>query len=85
MYENDQKQNTQLSSDEVLGALQSVCSAYFTVYLVIDALDECTDRDGMRTKLIDKLCELQAKTNMRLIFTSRFTLDVAGVSIRINA
>jgi hypothetical protein len=76
IYENHQKQNSRPSLGEVLGALQPVCLAYPTTYIVIDALDEYTDRDGARTQLIDKLRKLQAKTNIRLMFTSRFIPEV---------
>jgi hypothetical protein len=76
MYKNHQKHKTRPSIDEILGALQPVCSGYPAVYLVIDALDECTNRDGARTKLIDKLRKLQAKTNVRLMFTSRYIPEI---------
>ncbi len=42
-----------------------------TVYIVVDALDECADSNGARGRLIDKLCELQARLDVRLLFTSR--------------
>jgi Cdc6-like AAA superfamily ATPase len=76
MYEHHQKQRSRPSLDEILGALQPVCLAYPTTYIVIDALDECTNRDGARTRLIDKLRELQAITNTRLMFTSRFIPEI---------
>lgn len=57
--------------DDIFGALQSVCSNYATVYIIVDALDECADKDGERGRLIDKLRELQARTDVRLLFTSR--------------
>jgi hypothetical protein len=76
IHENHEKQRSRPSHDEIFGALQSVCSVYTTVYLVVDALDECTNRDGTRTRLIDKLRELQAKKDIRIIFTSRFIPEV---------
>jgi hypothetical protein len=38
----------------------------------VDALDECADTDSARVRLIDKLRELQARIDVRLLFTSRF-------------
>jgi hypothetical protein len=46
------------------------------VYIVVDALDGCADRDGARDRLIDKLCELQAKTDVLLMCTSRFIPEI---------
>jgi hypothetical protein len=74
IYENE---GTQPSLDEILGALRSVCLAYSTVYIVVDALDECTNRGGTRSRLMDQLHQLQAKTNIRSMFTSRFIPEVA--------
>ncbi|OCL01946.1 hypothetical protein AOQ84DRAFT_199979 [Glonium stellatum] len=76
MHESHEKQNNRPSPDEIFRALQSACSAYSTVYLVVDALDECTDRDRARTKLIDRLRELQAKISVRVMFTSRFIPEI---------
>jgi Cdc6-like AAA superfamily ATPase len=76
MYEDHQKQRSRPSLDEIFEALQSVCSAYHTVYLVVDALDECTDQDGVRNQLVNKLRELEARTNTHLMFTSRFIPEV---------
>ncbi|KFY95418.1 hypothetical protein V498_03373 [Pseudogymnoascus sp. VKM F-4517 (FW-2822)] len=76
MYENNQNHNTRPSLDEIFRTLQSACLAYSSVYLVVDALDECSDRDGARTRLIDRLRELQITTNVRLMFTSRFIPEI---------
>jgi hypothetical protein len=42
----------------------------------MDALDECTDQDGTRSQLIEKLRELQMRTNVRLLSTSRFIPEI---------
>jgi hypothetical protein len=76
MYENHQKQRSRPSRDEIFGALQSVCLAYSTVYLIVDALDECINQDGSRTQLIDRFRELEVKTSMRLLYTSRSIPEV---------
>jgi Cdc6-like AAA superfamily ATPase len=76
MYDDHSKRNNRPSLDEILRSLQSVCSDYTTVYIIVDALDECTDKDGNRGRLIDKLRELQATTDVRLLFTSRSIPDI---------
>jgi hypothetical protein len=76
IYDHHSKRKSRPSLDEILWVLQSVCSNYTTVYIVVDALDECADRDGARGRLIDKLRELQARIDVRLLFTSRFIPEI---------
>jgi hypothetical protein len=42
----------------------------------VDALDECANEDGSRDQLIDKLRELQAGKDIRLLFTSRSISEI---------
>jgi Cdc6-like AAA superfamily ATPase len=76
IYESNSKRNTRATLDEIFGALQSVCSDYTTVYIVVDALDEYANNDGTRAQLTDKLCELQARVDVRLLFTSCFITEI---------
>lgn len=46
------------------------------IYVVVDALDECEDKDGVRSQLIDKLRGLQARIDVRLLFTSRSVYEI---------
>ena len=76
MYELHTKRASKPSFSDILQALQSVCSAYTTVYIVVDALDECSDKGSARGELIDKLCGFQARKDVRLLFTSRFIPEI---------
>ncbi|KAH6707955.1 ankyrin repeat-containing domain protein [Leptodontidium sp. MPI-SDFR-AT-0119] len=76
IYENYQKHNTRPSLNKIFKTLQSTYLAYSTVYLVVDTLDECSDHDGARTRLINRLRELQTTTSVRLMFTSRFIPEI---------
>jgi Cdc6-like AAA superfamily ATPase len=67
---------TKPSLDEIFGALRLVLASYSTVHVVIDALDECRDRDGTRRQFLAKLRDLQAGTNLRLMVTSRFIPEI---------
>jgi len=70
------KRGTRPSVDEIFAALQSVLAKFSAVYVVIDALDECRDSDGTRRLFLAKLQDLQAKTDLRLMITSRFIPDI---------
>jgi hypothetical protein len=76
IYDYHSKRESKPSFDEILRILQSICSNYTTVYIVVDALDECVDTYGTRGRLIDKLRELQARPDVRLLFTSRFIPEI---------
>ena len=88
MYDEHSKRKSRPSIDEIIRALQSVCSKYTVVYIVVDALDECAGE--ARNQLIDKLRELQARIDVRLLFTSRHIPEIiqrfrCGPTIEVRA
>ena len=72
MYENHSKRKSRPFLDEILQVLRSICRTYTTLYIVVDALDECEDRYATRSQLLDLLQGLQAGKNIQLMLTSRF-------------
>jgi hypothetical protein len=76
MYDDHLKRKSRPSLAEIFAALQSVCSNYPIAYIIVDALDECADSDSDRGRLIDKLRNLQARTDVRLLFTSRSISEI---------
>ncbi|MCJ1468158.1 hypothetical protein MMC07_006786 [Pseudocyphellaria aurata] len=69
---------TKPSLEEIFGALQTVLANHSIVYIAIDALDECPNRDGTRRQFLAKLRDLQGKNriDLRLVVTSRFIPDI---------
>lgn len=76
LHERHADRGTRPSSDEVFNALQDVLGHYPTVYIVVDALDECQDSDGTRRRFSTKLRDLQARWDIRLMVTSRSIPEV---------
>ena len=76
IYDQHSKQRTRPSLNDIFRALQSVCSNYAVIHIIVDALDECADKDGARGRLIHILRELQASADVRLMFTSRFIPEI---------
>jgi hypothetical protein len=74
IHDQHSERQTKPSLDELTQALLSICSAYTAVYVVVDALDECSN--VVRRQLIGKLRSLQASRNMRLMYTSRDVPEV---------
>jgi hypothetical protein len=76
LYDQYSPRQNRPSLNEIFTALLNVCSSYSRVYVVVDALDECSDQTGTRNQLIERLRDLQMKTNVRLLFTSRIIPEI---------
>ena len=72
LYDRHADRKTRPSLEEILTALQAVISNYSKIYVVVDALDECQDHDGSRSRLLAILHDLQSKGSLSLMATSRF-------------
>jgi hypothetical protein len=72
------QRGTRPSVEEIFAVLHSVLAKFTAVHVVVDALDECRDSDGTRRFFLAKLQDLQAKTDLRLMITSRFIPDIVN-------
>jgi Cdc6-like AAA superfamily ATPase len=79
LYEHYHTSGTRPSAEEIYSALQSVLRYYSSVYLVVDALDECLDGEGTRPPLLAKLRGLQrgADVDLHLMVISRDIPEIA--------
>jgi hypothetical protein len=73
LYDKHQVQKSSASLGELVDQLQITCSLFQRIFLIIDALDECTDE--MRWDLMDHLRSLGG--HLHLLVMSRFldTID----------
>ena len=71
LYNRHKEKQTQPSFDEISRTLQSVATIYSTVFIVVDALDECQVSNGCRHRFLTELFNLQAKCGANLFVTSR--------------
>ncbi|KAF3076556.1 Ankyrin repeat, PH and SEC7 domain containing protein secG [Trichoderma lentiforme] len=87
-YKHHEKKRTQLSLLEIQTALQSAAENYSTVFIVIDALDECQNLDGSRQKFLTELFSLQEKSGCNLFMTSRVIPEIVdrfnGISMSLE-
>jgi hypothetical protein len=74
-YRHHQDQDTYPTLDEFLEALGSEIGIYSKVFIVVDALDECTEDYGTRANLLRVLRTLPGTVN--LMFTSRDLSSIA--------
>jgi hypothetical protein len=76
LYDQHKNKRTRPSFDEVSRALQSVAFQYSSVFIIVDALDECQVDGGCRAKFLSELFSLQAKCRVNLFATSRFIPEI---------
>jgi hypothetical protein len=76
MHKRHAGRRTRPSLDEIRNTLKSVLNNYSKAYIIIDALDECTDSDGTRSELLAILRSLQTESNTSLMATSRFAVRI---------
>ncbi|KAI9686290.1 MAG: hypothetical protein M1822_003946 [Bathelium mastoideum] len=78
IYDHHSKRGRKPSLDELTKALLSICSSFSVVYIIVDALDECSNQYGVRRELISTLQSFQAtRQDVQLLFTSRYVPEVA--------
>jgi hypothetical protein len=68
-HEKHSSKNTRPNISELLRELQSAASSFDSVFIIIDALDECSEENGSREGLLENLRALPEKVH--LMFTSR--------------
>lgn len=76
LYDEHQMRGTRPSLQEILDTLRSVLGDYSQVYVVIDALDECQERNDVRHQLLRVCRDLQKQFNLHLMVTSRHISDI---------
>jgi Cdc6-like AAA superfamily ATPase len=64
------------SQHDIYKTLEAACAELTTVYIVIDALDECPVDNGSRRQLLAHLNQLQKSADVRLMVTSRRIPDI---------
>jgi hypothetical protein len=87
LYDTHVNKQTSPTPIEFLEALKSEIGAFSKVFIVVDALDECTEDNSRRTDLLDALLSLPETVN--LLVTSRLTIEtglegIARLDIRAN-
>lgn len=72
LYDLHNADKTYHSFDEISSVLTETIRSYSRVYVVVDALDECSEKSC--GELLSSLQDLQKKTGVKLLATSRHTV-----------
>lgn len=65
LFQKHNPKHTYPTVDEVSPVLKSVISSYSTVFIVVDALDECSVLGSRRLRLISEILSLQVGTGVK--------------------
>ena len=76
LYNDHVKRNARLPPEELIQALHLEIIRYRRVFVVVDALDECTEEGNTRMDLLDTLRSLPG--NINLLVTSRHISTIAS-------
>ena len=77
-YSRHFKKGTRPSHTELLELLADIASEFSSLFIVIDALDECSSIDGTRSSLVSGLRKY-LHSGTRLLFTSRPSGDLESL------
>ncbi|KAH7381631.1 ankyrin repeat-containing domain protein [Pyrenochaeta sp. MPI-SDFR-AT-0127] len=76
LYEGHTSNGTRAPIGEISDALRAIVEKFSTVHIVIDALDECQNDDGTRSRLMNQLQALQLRNDLRIMVTSRHIPEI---------
>ncbi|KAK8000389.1 hypothetical protein PG990_012989 [Apiospora arundinis] len=78
LYRRHKQRRTRPSTYEFSRALHSMVVPCSRVFIIVDALDECTVSDGCRSQFISELQKLQASLDVNILATSRFIPEITA-------
>ena len=78
LYSGHNAKRTNPSVDELCKAIRSIACGLARVFIIVDALDECTNVGKTRSKLLQELLRLQTQQNICCFATSRFIPDITA-------
>lgn len=76
MHQRHADRGTRPSVEEIIIAFHSVASTYSRIFFVVDALDECSNTDNTRKRLLEELFKLQSHMTAALFATSRYIPEI---------
>ncbi|OBT88430.1 hypothetical protein VE02_03298 [Pseudogymnoascus sp. 03VT05] len=76
LYKLHSDRGTMATLDEISNILKVTLKSFSTVYVVVDALDECSDEHKTPLRLLERLRDLQNDRDIRLMITSRFIPEI---------
>ena len=86
-YDEHKGSNTDPNAKQAFEVLKAQCDSWSRIFIVIDALDECSEKDGTQQAVIKGLLALQDSKRINILVTSRLIPSILcdfEVSERLN-
>lgn len=77
LSDRHRKRGTRPTHDELLNGLHRVMLGYERAFIVLDALDECSVESQSRSRILSEILDIQAKTSLNILATSRIHNEIA--------
>ncbi|KAL9118356.1 MAG: hypothetical protein Q9187_005101 [Circinaria calcarea] len=77
LHQRHVDRGTRPSIEEIITLFHSVSRSYSKIFIVVDALDECSKIDNTRKRLLEELFTLQSHTKAGFFATSRENPEIA--------
>lgn len=76
LYDKHKDKKTRATQEELFDALKFVQNIFSGVFIVVDALDECTSNDDCQQRLISTILNLQKTCQINILATSRIVREI---------
>ena len=70
-YDEHRRSNTNPSPERAFEVFKAECDSWSRIYIIIDALDECSENDATRQIVVKGLLSLQGSKRINILVTSR--------------
>ena len=70
-YDRHKRSNTNPDPELAFEVLKAECDSWSGIYIIIDALDECSEKDATRQIVVKGLLSLQGSKRINILVTSR--------------
>ena len=70
-YDEHKISNTDPTPRRTFEVLKAECDSWSRVFLIVDALDECSEKDATRQRLVEGLLSLQGSNRINILVTTR--------------
>lgn len=82
LHDHCKSNKSRPTADELSTTLKSVASEYSQVFIIVDALDECSETNSCRAKLLSSIFALQNQCEINIFATSRHIPDIEDSFIK---
>ena len=70
-YDEHKSSNTDPNPKRAFEVLKAECESWSRIFILVDALDECSEKDATRQRLVEGLLSLQGSKRINILVTSR--------------